>query len=111
MTTAAPKSLATLPLPLLPCLEKLGADLRDARRRRRIPMALMAERAMISRATLHRIERGDPGVALGNYARVLFVLGLERRLRELADPGRDALGLELEADRLPQRVRLRDRLF
>lgn len=106
-----PNSLATLPLPLVPCFEKLGADVRDARRRRRIPMALMAERAMISRATLHRIERGDPGVALGNYARVLFVLGLEKRLRELADPSRDALGLELEADRLPQRVRLRKRLF
>ena len=104
-------SRATLPLPVVPCLEKLGTDIRDARRRRRIPMALMAERAMISRATLHRIERGDAGVALGNYARVLFVLGLEKRLGELADPGRDTLGLELEADRLPKRVRLRERLF
>ena len=28
---------ATLPLPTLPMLHKLGADLRDARRRRRIP--------------------------------------------------------------------------
>ena len=105
------KSLATLPLPLIPCLRKLGTDIRDARRRRRIPMALMAERAMISRATLHRIERGDPGVALGNYARVLFVLGLEKRLLQLADPGEDVVGLDLEADRLPQRVRLRKRLF
>ena len=110
-TKTAGNSLATLPLPLVPCLEKLGADVRDARRRRRIPMALMAERAMISRATLHRIERGDPGVALGNYARVLFVLGLEERLRELADPGRDGLGLDLEAGRLPKRVRLRNRLY
>lgn len=66
---------------------------------------------MISRATLHRIERGDPGVALGNYARVLFVLGLEQRLRELADPGQDALGLDLEADRLPKRIRLQTPRF
>ena len=101
----------TLPLPTLPLLRKLGTDLRDARRRRRIPTALMAERAMLSRTTLHRIERGDPGVAVGNYARVLFVLGLHRRLGELADPGQDVVGLDLEADRLPERIRLRDHLF
>ena len=102
---------ATLPLPVLPMLRKLGADLRDARRRRRIPTTLMAERAMLSRTTLHRIERGDPGVGLGNYARVLFVLGLHRRLGDLADPGQDVVGLDLEADRLPSRIHLRDRLF
>ena len=102
---------ATLPLPTLPIFRKLGADLRDARRRRRIPTALMAERAMLSRTTLHRIERGDPGVALGNYARVLFVLGLDRRLGDLADPGQDVVGLDLEADRLPARIHVRDRLF
>ena len=101
----------TLPLPVIPVLSTLGADLRDARRRRRIPTALMAERAMLSRTTLHRIERGDPGVSLGNYARVLFVLGLERGLRELADPGRDVVGLDLEADRLPKRIHVRKRLF
>ena len=101
----------TLPLPVIPVLSALGADLRDARRRRRIPTALMAERAMLSRTTLHRIERGDPGVSLGNYARVLFVLGLERGLRELADPGRDVVGLDLEADRLPKRIHVRKRLF
>ena len=101
----------TLPLPVIPVLSALGADLRDARRRRRIPTALMAERAMLSRTTLHRIERGDPGVSLGNYARVLFVLGLERGLRELADPGRDVVGLDLEADRLPKRIHVQKRLF
>ncbi len=97
---------ATLPLPVFPLLRKLGSDLRDARRRRRIPTALMAERAMFSRTTLHRIERGDPGVSLGNYARVLWVLGLHRGLGDLADPARDPVGLELERERLPRRIRL-----
>lgn len=97
---------STLPLPVIPALRTLGAGLRDARRRRRIPMALMAARAMLSRTTLHRIERGDPGVSIGNYARVLFVLGLERGLRDLADPGQDVVGLDLEAERLPQRIHL-----
>ncbi len=69
-------------------------------------MAIMAERAFISRATLGRIERGDPSVALGIYATVLFVLGMTDRLAELADPGADRLGLMLEEEQLPKRVRI-----
>ena len=43
----------------------MGEDIADARRRRRIPTTLMAKRAMISRATLARVEKGDPQVSLG----------------------------------------------
>ena len=48
-------------------------------------MAIMAERAGISRATLAKIERGDSSVSLGGYASVIFVLGLTNRLRDLLD--------------------------
>ena len=99
-----PRSRA-LPLPVGRALAKLGADIRDARRRRRIPTATMAERAGISRTTLHKVEQGDPGVSLGAYATVLFVLGLEERVADLADPRNDAVGLDLEAEALPQRIR------
>ena len=92
-----------LPLPVRHALAKVGADLRDARRRRRIPTATMAERAMISRTTLSKVEKGDPGVSLGIYATVLFVLGLESRVAELADARHDAEGLDLEAEALPKR--------
>ena len=68
-------------------------------------MRVMAERATISPTTLTKIERGDPGVAIGFYAAVLFVLGLERRLGEIVDPGTDELGLALESEKLPDRVR------
>jgi helix-turn-helix protein len=88
-------------------LEKLGADIRDARRRRRLPTAVVAERALIARATLHKVERGDPGVSLGIYATVLFVLGLLDRLTEVAAAGGDVVGLELEEERLPKRIRHR----
>ena len=98
-----------LPLPVLRLLTRLGADVRDARRRRRIPTATMAERAGISRTTLHKVEQGDPGVSLGVYATVLFVLGLEERIADLADPGNDAVGLDLEAEALPKRIRARRR--
>ena len=71
----AGKSQATLPIPVRRALGKLGTDIRDARRRRRIPTAVMAERALISRMTLNKVEKGNPGVSLGIYATVLFVLG------------------------------------
>jgi DNA-binding XRE family transcriptional regulator len=95
-----------IPVPVTRVLGKLGADIRDARRRRRIPTAIMAQRASISRTTLAKVEKGDPGVQLGIYAAVLFVLGLTRRIGELADVRHDEAGLALEAERLPQRIRL-----
>lgn len=96
----------TIPIPALHALGKLGRDIHDARRRRRLPAALFAERASISRTTLHKVERGDTGVSAGAYAKVLFVLGMERRLADLVDPRHDTVGLELEEDRLPRRIRL-----
>lgn len=101
------KSKAALPIPVRRALRKLGTDIRDARRRRRIPTAVMAERAFISRMTLNKVEKGDSGVSLGIYATVLFVLGMTDRLAELADPRHDAVGLSLEEERLPQRIRIR----
>jgi transcriptional regulator with XRE-family HTH domain len=100
-----PKAKSVLRLPVRRAFGKLSDDIRDARRRRRIPMALMAERAGIGRMTLVRIERGDPAVSMGAYARVLFVLGLTTRLEELADVRHDPTGLALEEERLPQRIR------
>ena len=67
----------------------------------------MAERALISRMTLNKVEKGNPGVSLGIYATVLFVLGMTDRLAELADARHDAVGLSLEEERLPQRIRIR----
>ncbi len=93
------------PIPVRRALRKLGQDIHDARRRRRIPTAVMAERASISRTTLNKIEKGDPGVLLGNYANVLFVLGMAERLGDLADVRTDVVGLQLEEERLPQRIR------
>ena len=67
-------------------------------------MELVAERALITRKTLGRVEKGDPAVSLGIYATVLFVLGLSGRLTDLADPGLDAVGLSLGEEHLPRRI-------
>ena len=55
--------------------------------------------------TLHKVEKGEPGVSVGAYSTVLFVLGMVERLADLADPRNDAVGLALEEERLPQRIR------
>lgn len=99
------KSQAALPIPVKRALYKLGADIRDARRRRRISTQIMAERAFISRMTLNKVEKGDPSVSMGTYATVLFVLGMTERLSELADPSQDHVGLMLESEQLPKRIR------
>jgi hypothetical protein len=67
----------------------------------------MAERASISRVTLSRVEKGEPGVAMGTYATVLFSLGMVDRLADVADPRHDTVGLALEEERLPARIRRR----
>lgn len=96
----------TTPIPVIRALRKVGHDIRDARRRRRIPVALLAERASISRMTLNKVEKGDPSVSVGRYATVLFALGMAARLADVADPRHDAVGMELEEENLPQRIRL-----
>lgn len=87
-------------------LAKLGADIRDARRRR-LPMAVVADRAFTSRSTLQRIEQGDPAVSMGIYAAVLQALGLLEGLGQLADPAVDTVGQAMADESLPRRVRLK----
>jgi transcriptional regulator with XRE-family HTH domain len=103
------RTLPTLPLPVRRALRALGRDIRDARRRRRIPTAVMAERALVSRPTLLKVEKGDPAVSMGTYATVLWVLGMVHRLGDLAEAAKDEIGLQLEDERLPQRIHARSR--
>lgn len=100
-------ALQTLPLPVRTALAKLGADVATARRLRGISVQLMAERALVGRNTITRLERGDPGVSIGVYATVLFVLGMSERLAMLVDPSTDAIGLAQAEALAPKRPRRR----
>src|SRR5262245_41538355 len=102
-----PQAGASLPIPVARALRKLGHDIRTARLRRRLATAVMAERAAISRTTLNKAEKGEPGVAMGTYATLLFVLGMTERLAELADIKHDDAGLALVEEQLPTRIRHR----
>lgn len=95
---------STLPLAARKSLLKLGFDMAIARKKRRISTASMAERAFISRSTLAKIEKGNPTVSIGAYISVLAILGLARRVGELAERSQDTLGLDIEESRLPQRI-------
>lgn len=81
-------------------LRTLGARIREARALRRLPMELVAERAGTTRATLYRIERGDPNVRIGTYMLALQALGLLKGFGDV----KDALGDRLVAERLPKRA-------
>ena len=64
-------------------------------------MKLVAERAAISHSTLWKIEKGDPGVAIGAYLRVLNAIGLGNDMLLLAKD--DELGRILQDAELERR--------
>lgn len=55
-------------------LRTMGEQIKLARLRRNLTAELVAERAGISRATLWKIESGNPSCAMGSYAAVLHAL-------------------------------------
>jgi transcriptional regulator with XRE-family HTH domain len=99
------RKTASIPLPAAHALHKLGRNLALARRKRNISASDMASRLFISRDTLWRLERGDPTVSVGTLATAAFVLRLDQRLADLAAPGNDEIGLDLDERRPPLRIR------
>ena len=79
-------------------LEQVGQQIKLARLRRKISCELCAERAKISRATLWKIEKGDPSVSMGAYLSALFAIHLERDILLLAQE--DPAGRYLQDERL-----------
>ena len=75
-------------------LEKMGENIKLARKRRKLTTVQVAERANISRSTLYLIESGNPSVAMGGYFNVLRVLGLQDDFLKLAAD--DELGRKLQ---------------
>src|SRR5271163_114052 len=92
---------------ILPRLARLmtgvGENIKKARLRRLYSSEVVAQRAGITRKTLYRVERGDPAVALGIYARVLQTLRLENSLGSIAAD--DVLGRKLQDANLEPKSR------
>ncbi|WP_445734580.1 helix-turn-helix domain-containing protein [Mariniflexile sp.] len=87
---------------LLPKYQKIfdgiGENIKLARKRRKLTADQVSERAGIHRATLYRVEKGDPSVAIGIYFNIFRVLNLDKDFEQLAadDPfGRKLQDLDL----------------
>jgi len=86
-------------------LGKLGNDLEIARKKRRLTVASLCQRAGISVPLYRRMVEGAAGTSIGAYAMVLFALGFGTPFDSMVDVARDDTGLLLDERRLPQRVR------
>lgn len=75
-------------------LDTVGEQIKLARLRRKLSSQMVSERAGISRNTYIAIEKGQPGVGIGQYINVLKVLGLEKDFLLLAKD--DELGRKLQ---------------
>lgn len=105
MTRARKPVRAAAPAAVAQLVSRLGANIATARARREMRQEDLAERAGITRKTLHAIETGSVGTSIGAYVSVLRVLGLHHAVAELADPRADLEGLTLEGARRGERVR------
>lgn len=94
-----------LPVSIRSGLKKLGEDLKKARLRRRLKMSVVADRAGISLETLAKIQKGNSGVSMGNYAAVIFAVGLGIKWMGLAGIEHDNMGRMLDEERIPMRAR------
>ncbi len=81
-------------------LADLGENLRLARLRRKLSAEQVAERAGVSRSTLHLMENGSAGISLGKLVQVLAVLGMEQDISAVGSD--DVLGRKLEDARLTE---------
>jgi len=88
-------------------LAKLGTDIATARRKRNLTAVMMAERIGVAKTTYLKVEKGNPSVSVGVYAMALFALGFADAMGDIVDPRRDDVGLLLDVERLPKRVRVK----
>ena len=65
-------------------LEQMGEQIKLARKRRKLSLTKVAERAQCTQLTLMRVEKGIPTVSIGIYARILYALGLDNDLLLIA---------------------------
>lgn len=95
----------TVPFAVTQALQRLGASISYARRRRALTQQALARKAGVTAITLRRVEQGRPTTAVGAYFAALWALGLEREIADIASPDRDEEGKTLERARAPERVR------
>jgi transcriptional regulator with XRE-family HTH domain len=99
------KKKIVLTIPVKRALKKLGKDIKEARIRRCITIAMMAERSNVTAVTVAKVEKGDPSVSFGTYATIIFILGMIDKIYNLLDLSGDSVGRLLAEEQLPKRAR------
>lgn len=102
-----PRSLQfneTAPFAVKGGARRLGERLALARKRRRLTLRDLAAKAGISYDTVRAAEAGNLQTGLGAYLALLWAMGLESELDEVANPDRDETGKQLDMARQPRRV-------
>jgi transcriptional regulator with XRE-family HTH domain len=87
--------------PQLVQLAQLGGEIRARRKALGVTATATAESAGISRVTLHRIEKGEPSVAMGAYMNVMAALGLSL-------PGQGPAENTEKQEVIPTRIKIDD---
>jgi transcriptional regulator with XRE-family HTH domain len=102
-----PKPLAAASIPHIveKAIQSLGANISYARRRRGMKQSELARKAGITEVTLRRVERGSGTTGIAAYFTALWVLGLDREIKNIAAADRDEEGRTLERARAPKRAR------
>lgn len=82
-----------------------GALIQEARKEKKMPLRELAERAGISRGTLHKVEQGNLSCELGIFFEVAAIVGIS-----LFEMGEQNLSVELRRSQsklnlLPKKIR------
>ena len=88
-----------LPPQVVYSMERLGENLKIARKRRKESLRSWASRLDVSVPTLQRMERGDPTVAMGTYATALWLIEKESVLYKHTEVDNDSYVLALEVQK------------
>jgi len=94
-----------LPYAVEAAIKTLGKNIRTARLRRNLSLADIAEKIGVNRRVVGDAERGKATTGIAVYAALLWGLGLDGQLAEVADPDRDEEGAQLA--RTKERTRAR----
>ena len=89
-------------------LAALGERLRARRKALKVSAVDAAEAAGMSRVTLHRVEAGEPSVAMAAYIGAATAVGLELELVDPRERSRSKRGKGRGERPLPARIRLAD---
>ena len=91
---------------MLDRLRALGARIKHARIQRKWRQVDVADKTGLSRTAIDAVERGEPTTGIATYFHILWVMGLDKELDLIADPGLDREGLALSYSVTDKRVRI-----